>query len=164
MSAKPILAMIIAILAFAPIPAAAEEGAASDMPERISFLAPIGNEKCPEAAGDEIVVCAPISEGDRYRIPRKLRKKPPEDLAGGSWTSAVENLDEYARLGRPNSCSVVGSNGFTGCTQKMIRDWYAERRKNAPPAKIKSGAMPDVIIDDGTTDPDAAEEMADNEN
>jgi hypothetical protein len=29
---------------------------------------------------------------------------------------------------RPNSCTVVGSFGQTGCTQQMIRQWYAARR------------------------------------
>lgn len=162
MPAKTLLPLFGIMALFGAAPGFAEDRpATTDTPERISFLAPIGDEKCPEATGDEIVVCAPISEGDRYRIPRRLRKKPIEDMAGGSWTSAVENLDEYARLGRPNSCSVVGSNGFTGCTQKMIRDWYAERRDKAPPAKVKTGKMPDLIFDDGedsdpaTTETDA---------
>lgn len=157
MSLKFILPLAAAALAFAaPAYAAGDEGAASELPERISFLAPIGDEKCPEAKGDEIVVCAPITEGDRYRIPRRLRKKPDVDLPGGSWTSAVENLDEYARLGRPNSCSVVGSNGFTGCTQKMIRDWFAERRGKTA-AKVKTAEIPDIVIEDEATETDAAD-------
>ncbi|MBJ7254994.1 MAG: hypothetical protein JHD25_09480, partial [Sphingomonadaceae bacterium] len=39
------------------------------------------------------------------------------DGAGGSWTSAVESLNNYARAVLPNSCAVNGSNGFTGCLQ-----------------------------------------------
>lgn len=104
----------------------------SQPPERISFLATFGEEECPPNEGDEIVVCANAPEGDRYRIPKKLRQQEEPDMAGGSWSSAVENLDEYARVERPNSCSVVGSNGFTGCTQAMLREWFAARRSKLP--------------------------------
>ena len=100
----------------------------SAAPERISFLVTFGEEKCPEAAGDEIVVCAVQPESDRYRIPKNLREKEDAAVAGGSWTSAVESLDGYARATLPNSCSVNGSNGFTGCTQQLLQQWHAERR------------------------------------
>ena len=100
----------------------------SAMPERISFLVTFGDEKCREAVGDEIVVCAKAPEGDRYRIPVELRKSEIEVPAGGSWTSAVESLDELARAVRPDSCSVNGSGGFTGCSQAALRQWFAERR------------------------------------
>lgn len=97
-------------------------------PERISFLVTFGDEKCPEAVGDEIVVCAVQPEGDRYRIPKDLREEAEVAVRGGSWTSAVESLDSYSRALLPNSCSVNGSNGFTGCTQKLLQQWFAERR------------------------------------
>lgn len=100
----------------------------STPPERISFLVTFGDEKCPETQGDEIVVCAAQPEGDRYRIPKKLRDVAEAAVRGGSWPSAVESLDGYARAVLPNSCSVNGSNGFTGCTQQMLQRWFAERR------------------------------------
>jgi hypothetical protein len=104
-------------------------GAAATPPERISFLVTFGEDKCPEAVGDEIVVCAPAPESDRYRIPKDLRKDAEQIISGGnSWTSAVESLDGYSRANLPNSCSVNGSNGFTGCTQKLLQQWFAERR------------------------------------
>ncbi len=104
-------------------------GSAAQQPEKISFLATFGEEKCPEAVEpDEIVVCAAAPEGDRYRIPKDLRKGEEEAAASQSWTSAVESLDEEARPMRPNSCSVVGTGGFTGCTQAMLREWFAARR------------------------------------
>ena len=49
-------------------------------------------------------------------------------MAGGSWTSAVESLDNYARAVLPNSCSVNGSNGFTGCLQQALQTWHTECR------------------------------------
>lgn len=103
-------------------------------PERISFLVTFGEDKCPEAVGDEIVVCAAQPESDRYRIPKPLRQDEESIAAGGSWTSAVESLDGYSRALLPNSCSVNGTNGFTGCTQQMLQQWFAERRgtRSAP--------------------------------
>lgn len=98
------------------------------VPDRFSFLVTYGDDKCPEAVGDEIVVCAPTPESERYRIPEQVREKPQEDLPGGSWSSAVESLDEQARFNRPDSCSVNGSGGQTGCTQKALREWFADRR------------------------------------
>lgn len=97
-------------------------------PERFSLLVTYGDDKCPEAVGDEIIVCAPTPESERYRIPVQVREEKVEDLPGGSWSSAVESLDEVARMNRPDSCSVNGSGGQTGCTQAALRQWFAERR------------------------------------
>jgi hypothetical protein len=123
--------LIAAILFAAASPAIADTDLATQAtpPERISFLVTFGDDKCPEAVGDEIVVCAPAPERDRYRIPKKLRDTEEEFVSGGnSWTSAVESLDGYARAVLPNSCSVNGSNGFTGCTKAALEQWHAERR------------------------------------
>lgn len=100
----------------------------SEMPERISFLVAFGEEKCREAVDDEIVVCATLPENERYRIPIALRKTETV-VTDRSWSSAVETLDSFARDLRPNSCSVNGSAGFGGCTQKMLQLWFAERRR-----------------------------------
>lgn len=138
----PLFLRILAFAAIAPLlttAAYAEDSESlkvvSTPPERISFLATFGDEECPPTEGEEIVVCANAPEGDRYRIPKKLRQEEEPDMAGGSWSSAVENLDNYARAERPNSCSVVGSNGFTGCTQAMLREWFAARRSKLPASK-----------------------------
>lgn len=105
------------------------QGSASALPEKVSFLITFGEEKCPVASDpEEIVVCATAPEGDRYRIPKDLRETSEAAQVSQSWTSAVESLDDEARPTRPNSCSVVGSGGFTGCTQAMLREWFAARR------------------------------------
>jgi hypothetical protein len=104
------------------------EAQQSTPPDRVSFLVTFGSEKCPESVGDEIVVCAVQPEGERYRIPEPLREDEEQIVAGSSWTSAVESLDGYSRAILPNSCSVNGSNGFTGCTQQALQKWFAERR------------------------------------
>ncbi|HYD12312.1 MAG TPA: hypothetical protein VEC11_05655 [Allosphingosinicella sp.] len=107
----------------AAFPAAAQAAAP---PERQSTLVIYGNDPCPSSGADnEVVVCARRPEEERYRIPRRIRERQPTET---SWASRVEGLEEEGRVGRPNSCSVVGSYGFTGCNAAMIRQWYAERR------------------------------------
>lgn len=99
-------------------------------PQRTSVLYTYGDEPCPEPQGDEIVVCAQQPESERYRVPKELREELKEDEAvgGGSWASAVEGYDNIARATRPNSCSPVGSYGFTGCTAAALRQWFEARR------------------------------------
>jgi hypothetical protein len=121
---------ILLIAAMLYSPATVAQGAPpspSEMPERISFLVAFGEEKCREPVGDEIVVCAMMPENERYRIPAALRQKETV-ITDRSWSSAVETLDSFASDLRPNSCSVNGSGGFTGCTRKLLEQWFAERR------------------------------------
>ncbi len=103
--------------------------AADGPPERESALVVYGDDPCPQSTTEdgeeEIVVCARRPEEERYRIPAPLRQDRPSEV---SWGSRVEALEDASRDGRPNSCSVVGSYGQSGCTQQMIRQWYAERR------------------------------------
>ena len=99
---------------------------AFDPPPRQSTLVVYGNDPCPTSGADnDVVVCARRPEEERYRIPRRIRERQPTET---SWASRADALDEENRIARPNSCSVVGSNGFTGCTAAMIRQWYADRR------------------------------------
>lgn len=120
---------ILCAVAFlgASLPASAQDEGGP--PERESTLVVYGDDPCPATVDtngeEEIVVCARRPEEERYRIPAPLRQTEPTEVA---WGARVEDLDETNRIGRPNSCSVVGSYGQSGCTQQMIRDWYAERR------------------------------------
>ncbi len=103
----------------------------SSPPQRTSVLYTYGDEPCPEAQEGEIVVCAQRPESERYRVPKELRedlKEEEEVVGGGSWTSAVEGYENVARASRPNSCSSVGSYGFTGCAAAALRDWFEARR------------------------------------
>ncbi len=96
-------------------------------PQRIFNLVVFGNDPCPQGEGDEIVVCARRPESERYRIPKKLREKP--DVSGGpGWGSQVAGMEAAGRQLLPNSCSAIGSNGFTGCTAAALSQWFAERR------------------------------------
>jgi hypothetical protein len=98
-------------------------------PERVSSAIVYGDDPCPEPQGDEIVVCAQRPESERYRIPKEVREKEEKErISEQSWGSRVEGLDDAARFTRPNSCSVVGSGGQTGCFEQMLREWSSERR------------------------------------
>ena len=83
-----------------------------------------GDDKCPESTGDVIVVCARKDEDERYRIPERLRFSG--DPANQSWAKRVEQL-EYVGASGIMSCSPVGPGGFTGCTQELIRNAYADK-------------------------------------
>ena len=67
-TAAPSLLFAAAML-LAPLPAAAQDESLaqhSEPPERISFLVTYGDDHCPVAEGEEIVVCAQRPESDRY--------------------------------------------------------------------------------------------------
>ena len=125
---------LLAALAFtAPALAQQDDSSlaqSSTPPERTSVLYTYGDEPCPEAQEGEIVVCAQRPESERYRVPQELREelKEEEAVGGGSWASKVEGYENVARASRPNSCSPVGSYGFTGCAAAALRDWFEARR------------------------------------
>lgn len=95
--------------------------------DRIISLTVYGNDPCPQSAGDEIVVCGREPEAERYRIPKALRESKYQAPAQ-SWASRVHTLDDVSRASRPNSCSVVGTGGQTGCFAHALEQWFAERR------------------------------------
>ena len=108
-------------------PAAAMQ---DEMPERERSLVVYGDDACPEPESpEEVVVCARRPEEERYRIPAPLRRdgQPAE----AAWSSQAAELEAAQRDTRPDSCSVVGSFGQSGCTQEMLRRWRAERRARA---------------------------------
>ena len=113
-SARAALASVVIGLQLLAVPAQAEETApAASEGERWSILVTYGEDDCPDSTNGEIVVCA---------------NRPEEERAHAtSWTAQFQNHEEEARLGRPNSCSTVGTNGFTGCQAAMLRQWFAER-------------------------------------
>ncbi len=108
---------------------AKDSNATTDDPERWSILVTFGDDICPDSTDSEIVVCARQPEEERYRIPKDIREKEKEEEAqyAMSWTAQFQNHEDEARLGRPNSCSVSGTNGFTGCQAAALRQWFAER-------------------------------------
>ena len=118
------LVALTALLIAAPAAAQDEDGEGAPVQESVILV--YGDDSCPPSTENEVVVCARRPEEERYRIPRDLRRssRPPEQ----SWASRVESLEEASRDARPNSCSVVGTYGQSGCTAALIRQWMAERR------------------------------------
>lgn len=118
------------MIGFAALALSIAGAALAEPPPKVErHLTVYGTDPCPKGQGDEIVVCAREPESERYRIPKNLRAKPREESGpSASWASRVEGLEAAQRFTMPNGCSPVGSNGQTGCTQAMIRQWYLERR------------------------------------
>lgn len=99
----------------------------AEPPNKVFNLIVYGDDPCPQGEGDEIIVCARKPESERYRIPKKLREKPAPS-GGPGWASQVATMEQAQRQTLPGSCSAIGSNGFSGCTAKMLEQWFAERR------------------------------------
>jgi hypothetical protein len=118
--------LILTALLAAAAPGLAQDGPAP--PARESQIEVYGQDPCPQSTDDEIVVCHRRPEEERYRIPEPLRHS--NDRTEQAWGARVETMDEVSRQVLPNSCSVIGSYGQTGCQQAFIRQWYASRRAN----------------------------------
>ena len=106
----------------APSPALAQNG-------RISEIIVYGTDPCPRSTDDEVVVCARKPEGERYRIPEKLRETGSRQ-SREAWANRAIAFETSGRTGI-NSCSPVGPAGFTGCTQQLINQAFKERREES---------------------------------
>lgn len=113
----------------APVLTPAEEAG------RTLNIAVFGDDPCPTADDGTIIVCARLPERDRFRIPKPLRASA-KPSTGPGWGAQVATIDSVSRQILPNSCSSVGSGGFTGCTAAMIAQWYAERRMSGKLAPL----------------------------
>lgn len=119
----PVAAM--AIIAAAPL--AAQQPVESP-DDSYNMVIVYGEDACPESTAEQIVVCARKAEQERYRIPERLRfSGSPENQA---WAERVERLEMVGKFGTM-SCSPVGAGGFTGCTQEMISNAYADRAEGS---------------------------------
>ena len=102
--------------------------AAQDAGETINALIVYGDDPCPVSTSDQITVCARKDEAERYRIPEILRgSASPQNEAWNNKVLAYETVFDSGTL----SCSPTGPGGFTGCTQNMIDQAYAEKRTDA---------------------------------
>ena len=94
---------------------------------KVSEIIVYGTDPCPRSTDDEIVVCARKPEGERYRIPERLRQ-------GGSlqsrqaWAARAKQFEVVGRTG-VNSCSPVGPGGWTGCTEQLIKQSFTDREE-----------------------------------
>jgi hypothetical protein len=121
-------ALIPLAFAFAA-PASAQAAPAPDSGERVNQLIVYGDDPCPTSRGDEITVCARKSENERFRIPAPLRESG--DLQKNeSWNNKVLAYETVGSAGT-QSCSPVGAGGWTGCSNKLIGNAYAEKRQTS---------------------------------
>ncbi|MGN6287918.1 MAG: hypothetical protein ACTHNA_01510 [Sphingopyxis terrae] len=127
MTRLPLAMLILAGAAIAQPAAAQDTGPVGPANEKINQVIVYGNDKCPEANGDEILVCAVLPEGDRYRVPQIFRGGDPLDPRNEAWVNRVVSLQRVGRFGT-DSCSPVGLGGFTGCTQQLLAGAKAERQ------------------------------------
>jgi hypothetical protein len=107
--------------------AAASQGEAvgpTDDP-RVNQLIIYGDDPCPQSTNDEIIVCARLPEGDRYRIPPNLREDP-NPAGNRSWASRAVELS-YVGASGIGSCSPVGAGGSIGCFNQIVQQARAER-------------------------------------
>ena len=95
----------------------------------VSEVIVFGADPCPRSTDSEVVVCARKPEGERYRIPEKLR-------SGGlpqtrqAWANKAKALETVGNTGT-FSCSPVGPGGFTGCLTQVINQARRERQQQA---------------------------------
>ncbi|PTQ13533.1 hypothetical protein CLG96_01065 [Sphingomonas oleivorans] len=116
------------VLLAAPAPAQEPDVVSAQPPERVRTLLVYGDDPCPQSTAEEIVVCARQPERERYRVPERFRDRPRGPAAvRESWANTVRELEYVGRAGTPNSCSVVGSGGQTGCLARFLTQARAER-------------------------------------
>lgn len=116
--------MFAAPLLILAVPAVAQETAGPAEP-KVNMVIVYGDDKCPEATGEEIVVCPRMAEQERFRIPTILRQSSsPQNEA---WNNKVLAYERVTKTGTM-SCSAVGAGGWTGCAAKLINDAYAEKQ------------------------------------
>lgn len=94
--------------------------------DRVNQLVIYGDDPCPQSSEGEIVVCARKDESERYRIPETLRGGGLGEAKNQAWSERVRSF-EYVGKSGTQSCSPSGAGGFTGCTQKLLQQAYAEK-------------------------------------
>ena len=123
MTRLPLFALILAGTALS-VPAAAQQATVDG--EKVNQVVVYGDDQCPKSADDEILVCAKLPEGERYRVPEMLRGNPL-DVRNEAWANKVVAVELIGRFGT-DSCSPSGLGGFTGCTQALVAGAKAERQ------------------------------------
>ena len=112
-----------------PAPALAQQA-------RTSEIIVYGTDPCPRSTDDEVVVCARKPEGERFRIPERLRVSGSRQ-SRQSWAANAKSFETVGATGI-NSCSAVGPAGHTGCLQQIINQARAEQRE-----AVVEGTAPD---------------------
>jgi hypothetical protein len=159
LSRLPIAAAAALTLLAVPFLTFAQAGPADPGPsdERVNQVIVYGDDPCPKAtSANEITVCARKEEGERYRIPEPLRGM--DNPVNRAWTDRVLAYETVGKTGTL-SCSPVGPGGFTGCTQNLIQNAYAEKKQTGG-VKFSDLIEAERAKRLSTTDQDARETQA----
>jgi hypothetical protein len=113
-------AAIAAGMTALPTPALAQQDA-------IAEVIVYGTDPCPRSSNNEVVVCARKPEGERFRIPEKLRTGGPRQERQ-AWANKAKALETVGSTGT-FSCSPVGPGGYTGCLTQVINQAKRERKE-----------------------------------
>lgn len=119
LSATAVAGVSLAVL---PAPALAQQ-------DNVAEIVVYGSDPCPRSTDDQVVVCARRPEGERYRIPEKLRPSGTRQQTE-SWANKARVIETVGATGT-NSCSPVGPGGYTGCLSRVIREARDQRREQA---------------------------------
>ena len=141
----------ITALSFASPLAAQDKGG-----DKVNMVIAYDESECPTQSEEgEIVICQIVVEAERYRIPSNLRSSSSPDNM--SWSERVESIRYIGEFGTM-SCEPTGAGGFTGCTDKLIKQAYGERAEseNIRFAELIEQARQERL---STIDQDAADEQ-----
>ena len=115
-----------ALAALAALAGVAGPAYAQGANEKINMVIAYSEKDCPVAQPGEVVVCEILVEEERYRIPSNLRYS--DNPANQSLARQVDQIKYVGDFGAM-SCSPAGAGGFTGCTQKFVEAWAADRKE-----------------------------------
>ena len=113
-----------------PVAAQAQSGT-------IAEIIVYGNDPCPRATDDDIVVCTRRPEAERYRLAPNLRPSGTRQERS-SWANRAQDLKDVGATGI-GSCSAVGPGGSSGC---LIQDINRAMRENEEAAE--QGTAPEL--------------------
>lgn len=159
---RPFVLSAAAVLALAPAAVSAQADAQPEVqgasqaesgqpPQRIRQVTLTGEERCPTAAADEIVVCSRFDPNEQFRVPKELRRPLEVPAQNQSWVNRAATVDRVGRVagGLPNTCSPIGAGGQTGCGIVAGQAWAAERRQARREAEaIAPSTRTDIDIED----------------
>ena len=112
-----------------PVAALAQAG-------NIAEIIVYGNDPCPRATDDDIVVCTRRPEEERYRLAPNLRPSGTRQERS-SWANRAQDLKDVGATGI-GSCSAVGPGGSSGC---LIQDINRAMRENEE--AVEQGTAPE---------------------
>ncbi|RVT41876.1 hypothetical protein [Sphingobium algorifonticola] len=127
MTRLPMIALSLFVCAAPALAQTAPTALTGPDNEKVNLVIVYGDDPCPQATGEELVVCGRKEEKDRYRIPEPLRGDPNAP-ANQAWGEQYRSLEYVGRSGI-DSCTPSGIGGFTGCFQKLARAAKEEKRQ-----------------------------------